>query len=241
MKTLPSVLAGLLLVSGTYVHAQTADEVVSKHINAVGGAAVIGSIKTMIMESELNADGYTLNSKVYLISGKAYKSEIMLPDQSAAILECITTEGGWNMNPLAGMTEPAALSAERVKQSQGDLDAGGKLYRYKEKGSSVELLGNETMEGVNAIKLKLKDKDGKETSYWLDPTTYYILRSESAITAPNGQEFNVVTNFSNYKKTDIGYVIAFTRVRNVGQTITNNISKVEFNKDIDPKVFEMPK
>ena len=50
-----------------------------------------------------------------------------------------------------------------------------------------------------------------------------------------------MTTYSNYKKTDIGYVVAFTRVRNVGQEITNNLSKIEFNKDIDPKVFEMPK
>ena len=241
MKTLRTALAGLLLLSGTIVQAQTADEVVNKYINAVGGSAVIGSIKSAIMEGELLTNGITLTSKIYLLSGKAFKSEISMPDQSLTIMECVTTTSGWSLNPLAGMTEPQPLPEERVKQSQGDLDIGGKLYRYKEKGSTVELAGTENLNGVNAIKLKLKDKDGKETTYLLDPTTYYILQSESTATGPGGQELSIVTTYSNYKKTDIGYVVAFTRVRNAGQEFTNNINKIEFNKDIDPKVFEMPK
>lgn len=241
MKTLPKVLTGMLLISSTYLQAQTADEVVNKHIDAIGGSSVIGSIKSMVMDGELIAPGATLNSKIYLVNGKAFKSEITMPEQQFAIYECITNEGGWTLNPLAGQTEPQPMPEERVKSSQGDLDVGGKLFRYKEKGSTVELAGNETINGVNAIKLRLKDKNGKETVYYFDPNTYYILRSESSTTLPDGQELAITTNYSNYKKTDIGYVIAFTRVRNAGQEITNNVTKVEFNKDIDPKVFEMPK
>ncbi len=241
MKTLRTALAGLLLLGGTYVQAQTADDVVNKYISAVGGSAVLNSIKSVIMEGELLTQGITLTSKMYLQTGKAFKSEVSMPDQSVTILECVTTEGGWTLNPLAGQTEPVPMPAERVKQAQGDLDIGGKLYKYKEKGSSVELAGNENIDGVNTIKLKHKDKDGRETVYFFDPTTYYILRTETTTTAPNGQELPIMTTYSNYKKTDIGYVVAFTRVRNVGQEITNNLSKIEFNKDIDPKVFEMPK
>ena len=240
MKTLRTALAGLLLLGGTYVQAQTADDVVNKYINAVGGAAVIGSIKSVIMDGELLVNGMTLNSKLYVVNGKALKSEVSLPDKSMTILECVTTEGGWSVNPMAGFTDPTPMPEDRVKQSQSDLDIGGKLYRYKEKGSSIELAGNESIEGVNAVKLKLKDKDGRETLYFFDPTTYYIIRSETTITA-NGQELPVSVKYSNYKKTDIGYVLPFTRVRNVGQELTNNITKIEFNKEIDPKVFEMPK
>ena len=240
MKTLRTAFAGLLMISGTIVHAQTADEVVNKYINAVGGTAVLGSIKSVIMDGELEAGGMTLTSKIYLLNGKAFKSEISAPDQSFTIMECVTKEGGWTLNPLAGINEAQPLPEDRVKQAQGDLDIGGKLFKYQEKGSSVELAGNESVNGVNAIKLKLKEKEGKETVFMFDPNTYYIIRSESTTTV-NGQELNVVTTYSNYKKTDIGYVVAFTRVRNAGQEYTSNISKIEFNKDIDPKVFEMPK
>ena len=241
MKTLRTALAGLLVISGTGLYAQTADEVVNKYINAVGGSALLSSIKSVIMEGELAAGGMTLASKLYLVNGKAFKSEISAPDQSFTITECVTTEGGWTVNPLAGVTEAQPMPEDRVKLAQGELDIGGRLFKYKEKGSTIELAGNENVNGVNAIKLKLKDKDAKEVIYLFDPNTYYIIRSESTTTGPNGQELNVVTNYSNYKKTDIGYVVAFTRVRNAGQEYTNNISKIEFNKDIDPKVFEMPK
>ncbi|HYF33327.1 MAG TPA: hypothetical protein VD993_19515 [Chitinophagaceae bacterium] len=241
MKTLQAAFAGMLLLGSAYVHAQTADEVVNKHIAAVGGANVIGSIKTITLEGELIANGTTFTNKVYAISGKAFKSEVTLPEQQISILECITTDGGWTLNPFAGMTEAQPMPADRVKAAQGDLDIGGKLYKYKEKGSTVELAGNESVDGVNTIKLKLKDKEGKETMYYLDPTSYYILKAETSTTGPDGQAVSIVSNFSDYRKTDIGYVVAFKRVRNVGMEIVNNINKVEFNKEIDPKVFEMPK
>ena len=162
MKTLRTAFAGLLLLSSAYLQAQTADEVVAKYINAVGGNSVIGSIKNAVMDGELQTNGMTLSSKIYLVTGKAYKSEISMPDKSLTILECVTTEGGWALNPLAGQTEPQPLPEERVKQSQDNLDIGGKLYRYKEKGSSVELAGTESIGSVSALKLKLKDKDTSE-------------------------------------------------------------------------------
>lgn len=242
MKTLQTVFAGLLLLTSAHLYAQTADEVVSKHINAIGGANLIAGIKSLTIDGEIVANGTSLTSKVYAINGKALKSEITLAEQNVQILECITTEGGWYLNPFQGMTEAQPMPEERLKAAQNDLDLGGKLYKYKEKGSSVELAGNESINGVNTIKLKLKDKNGKESMYYIDPTTYYIARLETTTPGANGQELTLTSTFSDYKKTDIGYVMAFSRVRVAGGgEFVNNIHKVEFNKEIDPKVFVMPK
>ena len=111
---------------------------------------------------------------------------------------------------------------------------------YKEKGSKIELAGNESVEGVNAIKLKLTNKEGKESLIFVDPATYYVVKRETTQSA-NGQDVTVTQTFSNFKKTDIGYVIPFTTVTQQGFEITINVNKVEFNKEIDPKIFEMPK
>ena len=144
------------------------------------------------------------------------------------------------INPLAGQSDPTPIPEDQVKEAQATLEVGGGLFNYKEKGAKAELVGKEKVESVDAIKLKLTNKDGKESFYYIDPATNYLIKHEVMINA-QGQDMTMTSLFSNYKKTDIGYVIPYTTVRNQGFEMTITVNKVEFNKDIDPKIFEMPK
>jgi hypothetical protein len=238
MKTVKSILAGMFLLGTVSLHAQTVDEIVSKHIAALGGKEVIASIKSIVIDADLSVMGSSLASKMTVLVGKGYKSEANFNGQD--IIQAITPTAGWMLNPLAGSVDPQPIPDEQLKAAQSNLWVGGELFDYQAKGSKVSLEGNQTVEGVNAIKLKLTTSAGKETLYFLDPATYYIIRQESTANV-GGQSMTSVSTFSNYKKTDIGYVIAYTSVRNEGFEITVNVTKVEFNKEIDPKIFEMPK
>ena len=238
MKMLRSVFAGLLLMSSAYLHAQTADDVVNKHVAAIGGKDVISKIKSQVVDADLSVMGSTLTSTSTILVGKGFKNVANFNGQE--IVQCVTPTGGWMINPLQGMSEAQPLPEDQVKAAQSAFDLGGDLYEYKTKGSKVELAGNENIEGVNAIKLKLTNKDGKESLYFIDPATYYVVKRETTASV-NGQDMTTTATFSNFKKTDIGFVMPFTTVSNQGFEITINVNKVEFNKDIDPKVFEMPK
>ena len=112
---------------------------------------------------------------------------------------------------------------------------------YKEKGSIVELTGSDSVNGVKAIRMKIKDKNNTETTMWLDPNTYYILKQEVKLTA-DGQEVVSTSIFSDFKKTESGMVMPFvTNTSNQGFDITITHTKIDFNKDIDPKIFDLPK
>jgi hypothetical protein len=238
MKILRTVLAGMLVVSTGYTQAQTPDDIVNKHIAAIGGKDVISTIKSQVMETELSVMGSTLTSKTTLLVGKGFKSEANF--NGTDIVQCITPTGGWMVNPLQGMTDPQPLPEDQVKAAQSALYVGGELFNYKDKGNKIELAGNEQVEGVNTHKIKLTDKEGKESVYFIDMATNYLVKQEQTRNF-NGQDVSVVTIFSNHKKTAIGFVIPYTTVSNQGFEITINVNKVEFNQEIDPKIFEMPK
>jgi hypothetical protein len=238
MKIRPSLFALLLLLPCAYLHAQTADDFVDRHIAAIGGKEVLNEIKSQVVESEISVMGSALISTSTLLVGKGFKNVSNFNGQE--IIQCITPTGGWMINPLAGQTDPQPLPEDQVKEAQSALQVGGELFSYKEKGSKVELAGTEKVEGVNAIKLKLTNKDNKESFYYLDPVTYYLIKQESTISA-NGQDMTMTSLFSNYKKTDIGFVVPYTTTRNQGFEMTINMTRIEFNKEIDPTIFEMPK
>jgi hypothetical protein len=56
------------------------------------------------------------------------------------------------------------------------------------------------------------------------------------------QEIDITTRFSDYRKTDLGYVIPYAIDVDFGQfALSIVVKKVELNKTIDPAVFAMPK
>jgi outer membrane lipoprotein-sorting protein len=239
MSILKSSLILLMSAASLHVAAQTADDIINKHIAALGGKDAISKVKSMVIESDVNVMGQSFPSVTTMVTSKGYKNVTTV--NGVEIIQCFTPDGGWSINPMMGATTPSPVSEDEKKLGSSRYDLGGPLYNYKEKGSTVELAGSDTVNGVKAIKLKVKDKNGFEIMMYLDPNTYYVLKEETKGTV-NGQEMSAVTTFSDYKKTDIGYVMPYTTntsTQGFDVTITHN--KVEFNKDVDPKIFDMPK
>ena len=83
--------------------------------------------------------------------------------------------------------------------------------------------------------------DGNETYYFVDPSTYYVTKSiiKSEVM---GQAVDVTTTYSDYKKTDFGIVLPYTKNIDMGMIqLAQKLDKLEVNKAIDPKIFEIPK
>src|SRR5437879_9928961 len=59
-----------------------------------------------------------------------------------------------------------------------DADFDGPLVDYKEKGNRVEFLGHDTVDGDDALRLKVILKNGDIIYYYLDPDTYLEIRKE---------------------------------------------------------------
>jgi hypothetical protein len=232
------LMAFVTLISISTIKAQTADDIISKHIDAIGGKDLLSKIKSIYFEGAANAMGNDYPSQTTILVGKGFKSQTSVNGMD--IIQVITDTSGWAMNPLAGQTEPVALPADLVKKGKASLYVGGEIFNFKDKGFTDSLIGRETFQGVNAYKIKLS-QPGTEIIYFIDPTTYYILKTDAKASV-EGKDVSNTTTFSNYKKTDFGFVVPYTMgVTNMGYDVTINYSKVEINKDVDPKIFMMPK
>ena len=241
MKRMKNVLLAVLTVlTSGFLNAQTADEIINKHFDVLGGKEKIAGIKSLYVESSISVMGQEAPAVTQIINGKGFKNEVDFGGQK--IIQVYTDKDGWAVNPMMGMTTPTASSEDEVKTNQVNLYVGGLLFDYVAKGNKVELVGQEDVNGAKAYKIKATTKDNAETIYFIDPTTYYIIKEIQNVSA-NGQLAEVVSIYSNYKKTDYGYTIPFSQELTLPQGFTINIttSKVEVNKEIDPKIFEIPK
>lgn len=232
------LMAMIALINVSTIQAQTADEIISKHIDALGGKDLLMKITSLYFEGTASVMGADYDTKTTVLAGKGFKNVTSV--MGSDIIQCFTDTSGWMVNPMTGQTEAVAMPADAVKKGKSALDIGGELFDFKNKGFSDSLAGQETYQGINAYKIKLSKPD-VEIIFFIDPATYYILKSDSKVIM-DGKEITNTSTFSNYKKTDFGFVVPYTMgITTMGYEVTINYSKIEVNKEVDPKIFVMPK
>lgn len=225
----------LLLVAAAtfgFTYAQTADEIVAKHIEAIGGADAWKKVNSMVTTGTIKLQGAEIGVSQTVLNGKGSRQDISAMGMNG--YQIVTPAAGWNFMPFQGQKAPEPITADDLKEAQDELDVQGSLVDYKTKGHTVEYLGTDDVEGVDALKLKETLKSGKVETIFLDPKTYYIIRVIAKQKA-NGKEVDVTTNLSNYQKLPEGIMVPWSIGLPFGEMV---ISKVEINKPVDENIFK---
>jgi hypothetical protein len=237
MKTLikRSFFILMVPVGMTTLHAQTVEDITNKYVDAIGGKTVLSNLKSIIIESSIDVMGNEAPSTTYILVGKGFKSETDLQGQK--MVQALTPDGGWMINPMAGSTTATALPADQAKASAMQLELpSNPLANYAAKGIKVELIGKDSAD----FKLQATTP-GLTATYYINMKTYLLDKQVSKISA-GGQEVETTVTYSDYRKTDAGYVLAYTSTLELPQiTLTINLKKVTVNGTIDPAIFAMPK
>ena len=162
--------------------------------------------------------------------------------QGMKMIQALEGDSGWSINPFAGKTDPERMDPEAIKESKDQADFTGALFNYKEKGSKVEFLGKEDMEGTDTYKLMVTKKSGDISYFYIDASTYLELKETSKHKFKD-KEMESAGLSSNYKSVD-GLMFPFSMESRGGddasQGQTINIESIEVNPVIDPSIFKMP-
>ena len=222
--------------AGAQAPTLTADEVVAKSLDAIGGKDAIGQVKSITMVTDVQVMGNDAPGTVTIVDGVGYKSETDF--NGSKIVQCYNDKGGWQVNPMAGAADPAAMSDDEYKAGKDGMYVGGGLYDYAAKGSKLELVSGD----AGTYKIKLTTKDNSATTYVIDAKTY-LVKSMIRKGQMQGQDVDITTSYSDYRKTDVGYVMPYQMDLDFGGQFQLSIAikKAELNKTIDPAIFQMPK
>lgn len=232
----------LLVVScfSVVARTQTADELISKNIQAKGGIDKIKALKSVRMAQRFDGGGgFTAQASQENSRPNLVRETFSLQGMTA--VQAYDGSTGWQIQPFQGHKDPELLGENDLRDILLDADFDGPLVDYKEKGNTVEYLGHDIVDGDDALRLKVTLKNGDIVYYYLDPDTYLEIRKEIQQTIRGAVRERIV-DLGSYKPAGgvmFPYSISVGSKSNPGaQTFT--VVKLDVNVAIEPADFALP-
>ena len=226
------ISAALLLTTLVSVSAQTADEVINKYIDAIGGKSKWLSLKSLKVEGQIEVQGISIPFTMQAVHDKANRMDAEF--QGMKIVEIVTPQAGWSMNGLQGQSSLQPMSQEDLKTKVDNLDLQDQLIDYAQKGHKVEMLGKDEADGNEYFKVKLTTKAGNDKIYFIDTKTYLPYKMENTMNV-SGQEVKSEMKFLDYQTLENGIKMAFKQ--EVGPMMMA-YKKITVNPVIDESIFK---
>ncbi len=227
-------LSLLVICSAVFsLNAQTADEIITKYITAIGGAEKWSKIQSLKVEGQIEVQGIAIPFTMQGVHMKGTRVDAEF--QGTKFIDITTPIKGWAQNPMAGKMTLGPISDEELKAKVDDLDLQDAFIDYKGKGSIVEFLGKDEEDGNEYFKIKITSKNNNEKTYFFDTKTYLAYKMES-MTKQQGQDVKSTIKMLDYQTIDFGIKMSFKSDIGNGQMMVTK--KVTVNPTIDESIFK---
>ena len=229
-----------VLCCGALSHSQTADELIAKNIEARGGLEKMKAIKTLRATGKFEGGGgFTASVGQENQRPNLVRETFSLQGMTA--VQAYDGSAGWQIQPFGGRKDPQLMGEDDLRDLLLDADLDGPLVDYKEKGSTVEFLGHDVVDGDDALRLKVTLKNGDIIYDYLDPDTFIEIRREIQQFI-RGSVRDRVMGLGSYKPV-AGVMFPFSissGPKNHPDEQTYTMQKMEANVTIDPRDFMLP-
>jgi len=201
----------------------TAQSIIKKHVDAIGGADALKKVKTVAIISSGTVQGTPLLMTTKYAKGKMF-SEISAMGMSF-MKSVVNEKSGYAV--VQGQRNE--LTGDELKQMQENADTFKELKLLESK--SIELKGIETL------------KDGDAYAVLNDKTTYYfdtksgMKVAESTDIEQMGQKMTQITYYEDYKDVK-GIKFPYKTIINMGMDIEFITSEVKINEGVTDADFK---
>lgn len=242
--------AAPLLVLGfaTAAGAQTADELVAKNLAARGGAAQLAAIHTIVSRGELRFPGdfkLAYKESRSRLDGKPGDSAVRIDAslQGLTLVQAYDGANAWRINPFEGRRDAERMGADETRELADEGSIDGALLSARVKGSQVDYLGREDIDGTDAYKLRVTQPDGTIFTYWLDPDALLEIRILEHRTI-RGAEKETETDLGDYERVGGVYfpfsITSGPKDSPPSEKEVITIAAADANVAVTPDTFAMP-
>jgi hypothetical protein len=244
LRLIISFVSAALTVTAGFAqdkNASTVDELVSKNIEAKGGADALHALQSLRLSGTMLVQQGQI--QLAYLQTKKRPGEVRTEGtlQGMTQVEAYDGKEGWKISPFQGRKDPEKMSADDLKPLMDDAEIDGPLVDWKAKGSTVDYLGTEEVDGTLAHKLKVVRKNGDVSFVYLDPDHFLEIRILTQRMRHGAYE-EVETDLGDYEKTAGVFVPTSIDSGRKGDPDKRKIiiDKVEANMPVDDAIFHFP-
>lgn len=218
--------------------AQSLDEVLAKHYQAIGGLDTWQGIQSMKLSGTMVLMGGAMTAPITIMQKRPAKARVEFTVQGMQGVQAFDGETAWIQMPFMGSPDPEAAPDDMVQQMKEQADLDGPLIGWEEDGHTVELVGKSEVEGTETFELKVTLDTGEVSHYFLDAEYYLPIKVLSYRTV-QGAETEITTNLGDYKEVS-GLMVPFSiDVSTAMGPQSISFDTIEINVDMDDTIFSM--
>jgi hypothetical protein len=238
-------VAGMLLGTVHTAAAQTAEEIVEKHIAALGGRAALSKLTSRTATGTITVSTPVgeLSGPIEVLSQSPNKSRTLINlDLSSVGAGKMTIDqrfdgtAGYVMDTLQGNRDITGDQLEGMRNGYFPTA----LLNYKENGITLELAGKEKIGDRDVFALIVKPKTGPPMRQYFDATTFSMVRQIIKANVPPVGEIEQTVDFFDEKDVDGIKVPHKLTATSSAQNFTVTLTKIEHNGAIDQTLFSKP-
>lgn len=231
------LLSIIFSFSSLLIFGQNIETIISKHIEAHGGIENWKAISSMKITGKFTSFSETKDFQTIIAKPNLFYSEFGLGMYN--VKEGMIGETSWTNNPWFDLNFARKTNSVEHNVILQKAEFSTPLFHYNEPGYKFEYKGKEELEGIEVFNIELTRPNGEVETWYLNSKTYLEHMSKSTwsdFANPTPQE----TFYSEFTK--VGNVVIpfyIERVFSIRLRVTE-IENVEFNIDIDKKLFNIP-
>lgn len=192
-----SLLASLL--NAQELKQFTVDSLVAKNIEAKGGIEALRAVQSIQLKGKMLVNEGQIELTYTQTKKRPGQIRTEATLQGMTMVQAYDGTEGWKISPFGGRKDPEKMSADDAKSLIEDAEIDGPLVDWEAKGSTVEYLGPEDVDGTLAHKLKVVRKNGDVSYVYLDPDHFLEIRILTQ-RIEQGAQVEVETDLGEYEK-----------------------------------------
>jgi len=221
--------------------APTLDELVAKNVEAKGGTQAVHALQSLRRTGKLLVNEGKIQLAYTQVKKRPLEVRTEATLQGMTAVQAFDGKDGWQISPFQGRKDPERMSADDVKALMEDAEMDGPLVDWKEKGSTIEYVGREDVDGTDAYKIKVTRKNGDVNFVYLDPDHFLEIRILTQ-RVQQGALIETETDLGDYEKINGVFVPTSVEAGGKGDSDKQKIiiDKAEGNVPVDDASFHFP-
>ena len=236
-KNILIFLCTVAFMSG--VDAQTADEIISKYVQYIGGVQNWSTVKTIVTSGTYNYSGVVFPFTSYSKAPNLYK--YIVTSNGKSFEQAFDGKEGWKIDGFKDEAQKKILTgrAATAMMNEADVELESALIDYNKKGSNAVAEGLDSVNQQPCFKIKFTRNNSDTERYFFSTKNFELLKKQTVSKNEELDNSLIDIFYSDYREVD-GIKMPFKTTTKVGdQTIlVIVIEKANLNEPVSDDAFK---